>query len=454
MGSKESMVTAPLTVALYDRIFVFRSLRDTFRHRWPLYLGLSATWLFLAAQVAATPRANSAGFTTNVSVWTYLLNQAAIIVRYLRLVFWPVDLVINYGQPAAYTLREVLPQAVVVMALLSLTVAAFRWNTSLAFLGAWFFITLAPTSSVLPIATEVAAERRMYLPLMAVITAIVMTLYGSTRLRQHVSRAVTAVAVAAIGIALGAGTIRRNAEHQSWLTLARTTLDRWPSDAAYAGVGSELARLRQDEEALPLLRIAARTEPRARYNLGVTLFNLKRDEDAIRELEVLVKEHPMREEVPWARKVMGHAYLRLSRWPDAIAQLRMVLTMTPNDAEARRLLVEGYNTYGVSLAQAGDFGSAISQFKYALTFDERNESAQYNLATALFDAGRMHESFVEIERALELGPNNADAHHLKGKLLALQGRMPESIASLETAIKLSPNDPLIREDLSRVRQAR
>jgi hypothetical protein len=264
MGSKESMVTAPLTVALYDRIFVFRSLRDTFRHRWPLYLGLSATWLFLAAQVAATPRANSAGFTTNVSVWTYLLNQAAVIVRYLRLVFWPVDLVINYGQPVAYTLREVLPQAVVVMALLSLTVAAFRWNTSLAFLGAWFFITLAPTSSVLPIATEVAAERRMYLPLMAVITAIVMTLYGSTRLRQHVSRAVTAVAVAAIGVALGAGTIRRNAEHQSWLTLARTTLDRWPSDAAYAGVGSELARLRQDEEALPLLRIAARRRGAAR----------------------------------------------------------------------------------------------------------------------------------------------------------------------------------------------
>jgi Flp pilus assembly protein TadD len=132
----------------------------------------------------------------------------------------------------------------------------------------------------------------------------------------------------------------------------------------------------------------------------------------------------------------------------------MVLTMTPNDAEARRLLVDGYNTYGVSLAEAGDFGSAISQFKNALALDDRNESARYNLATALFDAGRMHESFIEIERALALGPANADAHHLKGKLLALQGRMPEALASLETAVKLSPNDPLIREDLARVQRAR
>jgi Flp pilus assembly protein TadD len=150
---------------------------------------------------------------------------------------------------------------------------------------------------------------------------------------------------------------------------------------------------------------------------------------------------------------MGHAYLRLSRWQDAITQLRMVLTMTPNDAEARRLLVDGYNTYGVTLAQAGDFGWAISQFKSALTFDDRHQSARYNLATALFDAGRLHESFAEIERALALNPANADAHQLKGKLLALQGRMDEARASMEIAAKLSPNDPLIREDLARVQRA-
>jgi hypothetical protein len=170
MGSKESMVTAPLTIVLFDRMFVFGSLRDAFEHRWRLYLGLALTWGFLAMEVAATPRAGSAGFAAGVTVWTYLLNQAAIIVRYLRLVFWPVDLVINYGQPVPYTLRDVLPQALAVVSLLSLTVAAFRWRPLLAFLGAWFFITLAPTSTFLPIATEVAAERRMYLPLMAVLT--------------------------------------------------------------------------------------------------------------------------------------------------------------------------------------------------------------------------------------------------------------------------------------------
>ena len=453
MGSKESMATAPLMVVLFDRAFLFDSMRDGFKARRRLYYGLSLTWVLLALQLASTPRANSAGFATDISVWTYLLNQSVMILRYLRLVFWPIDLVINYGPPVAYTLPDVLAQVVVCVALLLGTAAAFRWNPAAAFLGAWFFITLAPSSSFVPIATEVGAERRMYLPLMAVLTGIVVAVYRWGHLRLRTWRTVATGALAIAAVAFGAATIRRNTEYQSWLRLTETTLERWPTDAAYAGVGGELARLRRDEEALPLLRVAARTEPRARYNLGITLFNLKRDDEAIRELDELVGKYPMREEVPWARRVMGHAYLRLSKWPDAITQLRMVLVMAPYDAEARRLLVDAYNSQGVDFAQAARFDEAIAEFRHALNVDDRNASARYNLATALFDKGQLAESFVEAQRALELSSTNADAYHLAGKLLALQGRMKEALEHLETAIKLRPDDPVFREDLGRVQRA-
>ena len=335
MGVKESMVTAPVMVVLFDRTFLFDSFRSAIRARWRLYLGLGLTWLFLAFELLSAPRGGSAGFATGVSVWTYLLNQSVMIVRYLRLAIWPIDLVINYGPPLDYTLMDVAPQTAGVVALLVLTVVALRWNAAAAFLGAWFFITLAPSSSFVPIATEAGAERRMYLPLIAIISVIVAGLYSWPAVRRRVSRRTASVAVAVAAIALGSLTIKRNTEHQSWLRLAQTTLDRWPTDAAYAAVGSELSRLRRDEDALPVLRIAARSDVRARYNLGVTLFNLKRYDEAIRELEPLVGEHPMREEVPWSRRVMGHAHARLSRWPDAIAQFRMTLAMTPHDGEAR-----------------------------------------------------------------------------------------------------------------------
>ena len=449
MGTKESMVTAPVVVLLFDRVFLYRSLREAFAARWRLYAGLALTWVFLAQQVIATPRSGSAGFGTEVSVWTYLLNQAVVITRYLRLVVWPADLVINYGPPAAYQLSDVFPHLLLISILLLLTLASFRWSPAAAFLGAVFFIALAPSSSFVPIATEAAAERRMYVPLMAIATGLVAGLYIWTR--AHITRTSAATLVAVAVAALGAATIHRNWEHQSWLVLSERTLERWPSDVAHAAVGGELTRLRRDEEALPFLRTGARSDARARYNLGVALYNLKRYDEAIRELDVLVATYPLREEVPWSRRLMGHAYARLSRWPDAIAQLRMTLAMTPADAEARRLLVDSYNGYGIELAERQNFPAAITAFRDALALDDSNATARYNLATALFDAGQMQESLTHAQRALVQNPDNADAYHLVGKLMALSGRTDEALANLETAARLRPFDDLIREDLARLR---
>lgn len=454
MGTKESMVTAPLMVMLYDRAFLFQTVRAAVAARWRLYLGLMVTWLVLASLLAGDPRTGSAGFAAGVTVWTYLLNQSVMITRYLRLAIWPADLVINYGAPLRYSLSDVLPRLVIIAGLFLLTLATFWRSAAVALPGVWFFVTLAPASSFVPIATEVGAERRMYLPLMAITTAVILGVYSVRRLRERVPRPLAALCLAVIATSLGIATIARNAEHQSWLTLAETTLERWPSDAAYAAVGGELSRLGRDEEALQPLRLGARSNVRAQYNLGVTLYNLKRYDEAIRALDVLVAEHPMREEAPWARRVMAQAYAAQTKWTDAIEQLRMTLAMTPHDNEARRLLVDAYNSRGVALAQAQRFERAIAEFQSALGYDDRNASARFNLATALFDAGRLDEALDHARRALALNPANADAHHLVGKLLALRGRLDESIASLETAIKLRPEDAVIREDLARVRRLR
>ncbi len=174
MACKESMVTAPVMVVLYDRAFVFGSLKEAFARRWWLYAGLAATWVVLLLLLQSGARINSAGFSAGVGVWTYLLNQTVMIVRYLYLAIWPWSLVSNYGWPASLTLADVLPQAVAICALLAATlVATFRWPP-LGFAGCWLFLTLAPTSSVVPIATEVGAERRMYLPLVSLIALVVV----------------------------------------------------------------------------------------------------------------------------------------------------------------------------------------------------------------------------------------------------------------------------------------
>src|SRR5262245_41089224 len=60
MACKESMVTAPIVVALYDRVFLFGSVADAMRKRWPLYLGLGATWIVIADMICSFPHVHSA----------------------------------------------------------------------------------------------------------------------------------------------------------------------------------------------------------------------------------------------------------------------------------------------------------------------------------------------------------------------------------------------------------
>src|SRR5439155_24448088 len=100
-----------------------------------------------------------------------------MIPRYLWLTVWPRALVLDYGLPRPLTIVDALPGALVVLAALAATIAALvRWPRA-GFLGAVFFLTLAPTSSFLPISSEVGAERRMYLPSMALAVLIAVGLY-------------------------------------------------------------------------------------------------------------------------------------------------------------------------------------------------------------------------------------------------------------------------------------
>jgi tetratricopeptide (TPR) repeat protein len=450
MACKETMVTAPLIVALYDRIFLFDSVSEAVRTRWRFYLGLVLCWLVLLYLILPGPRRGSAGFSTSVGSWTYLLNQTRVIVRYFRLAFWPRDLVMHYGSPVALTLGAVLPYALGVVGLLVLTIAAVRWKPAAGFLGAWVFITLAPASSVIPIATEVAAERRMYLPLMGIVALMVCAAYAMEPVRRRVSSRQAMVMLAALTASFAAATITRNRDYQSGLRLAQVSLERWPSDLAHGAVGSELALLKRDEEALPELRLGARTEPRTRYNLGVTLFNLKKLDESIVELQILVDEHPSREEIPWASRTIGHALTLQHKWPQAINQLRVALSMAPYDAQMNTLLASAYFGQGVALVDSQHFQDAAQSFRQALTFDPNSISLRHNLAAALIDSGDVAGGLAEAQQTITQHPTDADSYNLMGRALAMQGKLDEAVKPLEQAQRLRPDDPAIREDLERV----
>ena len=231
---KETMVVAPVLVLFFDRAYLFQGWREAFRERNSLYMGLLASWFVLASLHWSGPRAAVSGFSAGVEPLTYLFNQAVVIVDYMRLSIWPVDLVAFYGWPQPLTFAQVAVHLAFVATLVAATVVAVLGAPRVGFLGVWFFGILAPTSSIVPIVTEVGAERRMYLPLVALILMVVLALWRITG-----SRIQTGVAVALAAV-LAVTTAGRNREYATGLSLAQTIVDRRPSGAAHHMLGEQL----------------------------------------------------------------------------------------------------------------------------------------------------------------------------------------------------------------------
>jgi tetratricopeptide (TPR) repeat protein len=487
MGCKESMVTAPVAVVLYDRIFVVDSWRQMLGERWRLYAGLAAGWLVLAVLIGSGPRALSAGFDSGVDPWTYLLNQSVMLVQYLKRIVWPRALVANYGWPVPLTLADVWWQAAAVVLLAAATaVALVRWPL-VGFAGAWFFLTLAPTSSIVPIATEVGAERRMYLPLISVVVLAVAavahvgrTLWGPPRSvgRTFLAPTMRLTLFAAV-VLLALMTMARNREYRTSLGLARTVVERWPTGAARHVLGEELLAARRPDEAIAELRAAVPDMPRAHFSLGMALFNAGSLNESIEHLQAFVDEEPLLLQVPAARLTMARAYARQDRWPLAAEQARLVLAMKPDDADARGLLADAmlkqgdhetairyYREYlqtrpadpnalinlGLALVEADRADEALTVFRQAVIAAPNRADARRNLATALFERDRYQEASSEAGQALTLEPQNAAMHVLLGRSSALQRNFDAALGHFKTALTIDPSDADARTYLDRLVQ--
>lgn len=342
MATKEVMVTAPVVVALW--LHVFGNVRD--RSVRPLIVGLAATWLVFAALVWHEHRAASIDFT-GVTTWSYLLTQAQVIVHYLRLAFVPHPLVFLYTWPLASSVTDVLPHAVLLIALAALTLVGLVRRHPLGFAGAWFFVILAPTSSVVPIVTEVAAEHRMYLPLAGVVACAVALAYATW---QHAARrlpqgndarqprqhklgitiaAIATMVIVAFGIVQ---TRERNRDYWSAEQLWRDTVEKQPQNQrARVAYGEALAAARRYPDAETQYRAAVDLvpgDPIALVRLGSVLAAQRKLDEATPFFERALAVRPDDAD---ANRAVGMAYAVRRQDARAVPHLERALATRPDD---------------------------------------------------------------------------------------------------------------------------
>jgi tetratricopeptide (TPR) repeat protein len=436
--SKEIIVTAPVMVMLYDRIFVAGSFREVGRRRWRYYLGLGSTWLLLAHLMTGLSK-RDVGFDQGVSWWKYALTSCRAVVLYLRLAVWPHPLIFDRGADVVRNVSEALPYALALLALIGGVAVALRRWPAIGFAGAWIFVILAPTTSIVPVALQPIGEHRMYLPLAGAVSLVVLGLYGLLGRRSLI------LILLAAGAA-GWLTVRRNHDYRSDVAIWRDTAAKEPGNArARNNFGLALLWLPgRLPEAMAECQAALRLKPgyaEAHNNLGLALAQVPgRMPEAVVQFEAALRIKPDDAEM---HSNLGNALAELpSRLPDAVAEFKTALRLKPDNAVV-------HDNLGIALAGLpGRLPEAISEYQAALRLSPDYARAHYNLANALARVpGRSAEAMVEYETALRVKPDFAEAHCGLGMILSqLPGRRLDAIAHYEAALQLKP-------DLKEARQA-
>ncbi|MBC7365585.1 MAG: tetratricopeptide repeat protein [Undibacterium sp.] len=407
MATKEVMVTAPLLTLLYDRTFVSGSFRTALRRHARCYAALAATWLLLAALVLGSgSRGGTIGGASGVAWWEFALTQSRAVLHYVRLAVWPSPLIFDYG-PDFVSLATAAPYLLLDLALLTLTGLALWRRPALGFLGAWFFLILAPTSSVVGGTRQMLVEHRLYLPLAA------LTVGATLGAHRYLGRR-TWIAALAAAVALGTATVYRNADYASELTLYRDTVVKRPANGF------------------------------ARYNLGKVYADAGRHAEAIAEFTESARLIPAAAPTPFN---LANSLVALGRTAEARASYEAALRLDPR-------YVKAHFNLGNLLLAAGDKSAALDRFQTAVALAPGDLTARTNLGGVLLELGRLDEARAQLEHVARDQPDSVEVHFGLGNIALLQARPADPAREFETVLRLRPDLAVARERLELARARR
>jgi tetratricopeptide (TPR) repeat protein len=423
MLTKEVMASAPIIVFLFDAIFLAGCPRRALRQRGALHAALAATWLVLAVALVSGPRSETAGFgVKEITPFEYARTQPGVILHYLRLVIWPHPLCLDYHWPIARSLDAVILPAALVATLLALTVWALVYRPRIGFLGAAFFLILAPTSSVVPI-HDIAFEHRMYLPLAAALALGVLGIrwllvkifpvapVSRDRPGTPAHQVIAIALVALAAVELGGMTFMRNRDYRSalamWEEVARV---RPENPRAHCNIGVVRTQRGDLDGAIAAYSEAVRVEPThvlANYNLGTALREKGRVNEAERHFREALRGRPDYIE---AHINLGSTLVEQGRLDEAIDEFRAALNGQPGGTvPLEQLQVQAYMHLGNALARKNAWNEAIAAYESALQLNPDYYRAHYNLGLVLQQRGRVRDAAEHFRRTLALKPDHEGA---------------------------------------------
>jgi len=403
IGSNEIAVALPVLLLIYDFLYVSRFepsklvRRLTFPHG-PYWAIVTIVLAFRWARFGAIGMAQPVR-----PVWTNLMTQAHVVLNYLQLALVPVGLTVEHSVPEYSSLFD--PTTLVAVgtigAVVMLAVVFARNMPACSFGVLWYFVTLVPSSSVVPLAT-IMSEHRTYLPLSGLVVlapAGIAALVDRRAFKEH--RREVGAGVVVLMAALSAATVARNRVWHDELSLWSDAAGKSPASAtAQTNFGQALVLRGHVQKGLAAIERAVELDPRSAD----------------------------------ARTALGLAMERLGRFDESLAAHRRAIELAPADPRV-------HYRYGLSLEAAGRLDDAVEQYRHAIALDPGMAEVCVRLGSVYNNMGNLDEAVRAFEGAIETDPELEYAQRTLREMYVKTGLLRKEKARLTETVEKGTDAP-------------
>lgn len=416
-------------------------------------------------------------FTTGSSeTFNYLITQPYVIFYYFTSVFLPI----NLSADTDWTVLQTIWSYKYLIGILFLSIAAYViFITSkkekyrpICFGLLWFFITLAPTSSFIPLA-EVMNDHRMFFPYVGLILSVGWSLnlfLQYLRNKYHFRFSFLPIPILIILSIYAFGTYLRNEVWHNDETLWKDVTIKSPKNArGLMNYGITKMKKGEYDNAETYFKKALKIRPFYPFlhiNLGI-LYNAK-------ENSALAEEH-FKKAIEYGANYYnswfyyGKFLWEKSRNEESIDKLSQSLELSPYSIETRILLMENYlkledwknlNLLASSTLEidkdnkrAQSFLVASIEKNSALAIEEKNiandptPEKYFNLSFKYYQKKQYRKSISIAKKAIALNPNYVEAYNNICSAHNLLGEYEKAIKACKKAIELAPNYQLAKNNL-------
>lgn len=437
MLTKENAFTLPFTIVLFE-LFFLRTKKILINFRdWRVIL-LTAAFMVIIIIIPLkfsfsifNPIFPTQTHTYTVTPLNYLLTQFSVIVKYIQLLFLPINQRLEYDFPISNYFFEIrtLLNFLILLSLFILAIFIYKKYRTISFGIFWFFLTLSIESSFIPI-PNVIFEHRTYLPSFGFFLVLSAGLFLLFRTNYKIFPFVILTIIIVLNSYL---TYERNKVWKDEISLLSDNIAKTPDLARpYNNRGAIYESQRQSDKAITDFSNAIGINPKfseAYYNRGATYRDLKQWDKAIADFSTAIKIDPNYTIAYYNR---GVAYARIGQPDRAISDYSSTIMLDPDYTDA-------YYNRSAAYVTLKKWNNVIVDCSKVIALNPDYSKAFYNRGIAYTSLGQWEKAIADYSRGIVIDPNYTDAYYNRGVAYGSLGQWGKAIDDFTRTVDIDPN---------------